>query len=237
MKISAVFFISLLLSIASAQEGPIVSITSPLEGTKATAGQSLILSWINPKVPTISQIVLMRGPPTALQPVSVIAQNVNAADGSYSWKVPTDLPSGNDYALEFGTSPQLAYTGQITIQGSGAPANAAPNNASSGSAPTPSSSGGAAASTPSVTASSSGAASTGPTSANAAPTSDAATPSSSAGAAASTSSAGSSNSASPAAQGTPSASASTGTSDASRHMAGKLLIAVSAAALAFVHVF
>lgn len=82
-----------LASIVSAQ---IISVTSPLTGTKYKAGQEAIISWINSKVPTISQIVLAKGPSSALQPVLTIATNVNANDMKYVWKIPFELENGNE---------------------------------------------------------------------------------------------------------------------------------------------
>jgi hypothetical protein len=84
-----------LASIVSAQK-PIVSITSPLANTHYKVGTEAIISWVNPSVPTISQIVLAKGPPTGLQPVMTIATNVNAGDLQYTWKIPEGLPSGSD---------------------------------------------------------------------------------------------------------------------------------------------
>ncbi|CAO3702926.1 unnamed protein product [Rhizopus stolonifer] len=110
----------------------IVSITSPLTGTVYTAGQSAIISWINAEVTTISKIVLAQGQPTSLQPVSTIAENVDASTGSYTWNIPSDITPSNDYALELGTSPNVSYTALFTIQaGSGSASSAAVSSAAS----------------------------------------------------------------------------------------------------------
>jgi hypothetical protein len=82
-----------LASLVSAQ---IISVTSPLSNTKYKAGQEAIISWVNPKVATISQIVLAKGPSNALQPVLTIATNVNANDMKYVWKVPFELENGSE---------------------------------------------------------------------------------------------------------------------------------------------
>jgi hypothetical protein len=84
-----------LAAVVSAQKA-IVSITSPLIGTKYKAGQEAIISWINPSVPTIPQIVLAKGPSTALQPILTIATNVNANDLKYVWKIPIELENSNE---------------------------------------------------------------------------------------------------------------------------------------------
>ncbi|KAI8064586.1 hypothetical protein BC940DRAFT_305455 [Gongronella butleri] len=157
MKFSAIVAAAL-VTLASAQTtAPIISISSPLSGTVYKAGQQAIITWNSPTVQQISQIVLAQGPSTALQPLKVIATNVDANAGQYSWTIPADTPTGSDYAFEFGTSPNLAFAGPFTIQGGAA-----------GS--TNSSSSGAASSAP---AASSGAASSGPASSGAASASSA----------------------------------------------------------------
>lgn len=108
MKFTGTAFISAaLVALVSAQGaqpaagggaggGAIVSITSPLTGTVYKAGTKARITWINPKVDTIPKIALARGPSTALQPVAQIAQNVNAATGSYEWDIPQDCENGKD---------------------------------------------------------------------------------------------------------------------------------------------
>ncbi len=87
---------------------------------------------INPQVSSISKIVLAQGDPTALQPVSTIAENVDASAGSYTWNIPADITPANNYALELGTSPNVSYTALFTIQaGSGSSSPAASSAASS----------------------------------------------------------------------------------------------------------
>lgn len=96
MKFTTLFLsVGYLATIASAQTA-IVSITSPLSNTNYKAGSEAIISWVNPSVPTISQIVLAKGPSTGLQPVMTIATNVDAKDLRYTWKIPDDLPDGTD---------------------------------------------------------------------------------------------------------------------------------------------
>ncbi|PHZ17253.1 uncharacterized protein RHIMIDRAFT_253502 [Rhizopus microsporus ATCC 52813] len=144
MKLAALLVsAAYIVSFVSAQT-PIVSITSPLANTRVKAGTEVIISWVNSKVSTIPQIVLAKGPATALQPLMTIATNVNANDMKYVWKVPKELPDGNDYAFELGTSPDIAFTGAFTIEGgTGGPlpaqsssdstpsANSAPSSSSS----------------------------------------------------------------------------------------------------------
>ncbi|KAI8096196.1 uncharacterized protein BX664DRAFT_369917 [Halteromyces radiatus] len=74
----------------------IVSVTSPLQGATYFVGQPLVISWINPRVDTISKIQISHGDPAALQPGDVIATDVDAGKGSFEWDIPSDYPTGND---------------------------------------------------------------------------------------------------------------------------------------------
>ncbi|ORX56280.1 hypothetical protein DM01DRAFT_1334760 [Hesseltinella vesiculosa] len=141
-------------AVASAQA--IISVSSPLSGTVYTAGQQAIITWNSPTVQTISQIVLAQGASSALQPITVIATNVNAAAGQYTWTIPASTPAGADYAFEFGTSPNLAFAGPFTIK-------AGDGSASNSTSSAPAASSGAAS-----TAAPSGAASSAPASSGAA---------------------------------------------------------------------
>ena len=77
---------------------------------------------IDQQVPVIPKIVLAKGLPTALQPVSIIAQDVDPNAGSYTWNVPVDIASGEDYALTLGNSPNVSYSGHFTIKNDGSAA-------------------------------------------------------------------------------------------------------------------
>lgn len=88
--VSAAFLASLVAA------EPIVSITSPLTNTRYKAGSEAIISWINPTVGTIPQIVLAKGKSNALQPLRVIATNVNAQDMKYVWKIPLEIDNADD---------------------------------------------------------------------------------------------------------------------------------------------
>lgn len=83
------------IAAVSAQTTP-VSLTSPLTGTVYTAGQNAIITWINPTVATISQIELVKGPASALQPVLTVTTNVNANAMTYTWAIPADTAAGTD---------------------------------------------------------------------------------------------------------------------------------------------
>jgi hypothetical protein len=94
----------------------IVSATSPLTGTVYIAGQSATISRqvkyneirkihvtifvlkTNTKVDTISYIVLAKGSPSALEPLSTTTENVDAQVGRYVWNIPVDTTAGEDYA-------------------------------------------------------------------------------------------------------------------------------------------
>ncbi|CEP09693.1 hypothetical protein [Parasitella parasitica] len=119
MKSIVAAITAIAVTIVSAQSN-IVSVTSPLAGTVYTAGQPAVITWIDQQVPVIPKIVLAKGLPTALQPVSTIAQDVDANAGSYTWNVPADIAAGDDYAFELGNSPNISFTGLFTIKSAGA---------------------------------------------------------------------------------------------------------------------
>ncbi|OZJ06749.1 hypothetical protein BZG36_00426 [Bifiguratus adelaidae] len=96
-------------------QSPILYPSAPLSGTVWKQGQTVIISWTQPSVPDF-QITLAQGSSNALQQLSVIAQNVVASKMSYNWDIPTDLPPASNYALEFGTSPNLAFAGPFTVE-------------------------------------------------------------------------------------------------------------------------
>ncbi|SAM03347.1 hypothetical protein [Absidia glauca] len=95
----------------------IVTITAPLQNATYTAGQKLVIAWRDPQVDVITQIQLYHGNPNTLSPLGVIATNVNAkgTNATYVWDIPANTTAGNDYAFILGTSPNVAYTGQFTI--------------------------------------------------------------------------------------------------------------------------
>ncbi|KAH8547656.1 hypothetical protein BGW37DRAFT_509709 [Umbelopsis sp. PMI_123] len=138
----------------------IVSITSPLTGNVYTAGQTALITWINPTVTTIPQIELVKGPSTALQPVLTVASNVDAAALQYSWAIPATTAAGTDYAFELGTSPNISYSGFFTIQAAtGAAANSTgASSAAASSAPASTSAAAASSSAPATSAMASSAA-------------------------------------------------------------------------------
>jgi hypothetical protein len=80
----------------------IVSLTSPLTGTVYTAGSNAIITWINPTVATISQIELVKGPSSALQPVLTVTTNVDANAMTYTWAIPADTAAGTDCKYKMG---------------------------------------------------------------------------------------------------------------------------------------
>lgn len=95
----ATLFISAAYVASLVSANSIVSITSPLLNQKYKAGSEAIISWINPTVATIPQIVLAKGPSTALQPIMTIATNVNAQDMKYVWKIPFEIENGSECKL------------------------------------------------------------------------------------------------------------------------------------------
>ncbi|MCZ1020116.1 GPI anchored serine-threonine rich family protein [Streptomyces noursei] len=93
----------------------VVSLTSPLKGDIYRAGSQMTIAWTNPRVQTISQIVLVTESDNGPQPVTTVAEDVDAQSGSYEWTVPDDLTEGL-YRLEVGTPPDAAYSGQFWVE-------------------------------------------------------------------------------------------------------------------------
>jgi hypothetical protein len=116
MKFSAFLTVSSAFLAMVAAQGS-VSVTTPLPGTKYKAGTEVIIRWAEPKNPTISQIALARGKATALNVLSIIGKDINARDMQYKWTIPYEIENGDDYALEFGTSPDISFAGPFTIEG------------------------------------------------------------------------------------------------------------------------
>ncbi|CAO3608554.1 unnamed protein product [Mucor fragilis] len=176
--IGATLFVSAAYVASLVSGAAIVSITSPLINTKYKAGQEAIISWINPTVQTIPQIILAKGPSTALQPIMTIATNVNANDMKYVWKIPFEIENGSEYAFELGNSPDLAFAGPFTIEGGVGGTLPSSNTSSTGTsspAPAPANppaGGNAAAATPAApSATTGGNSQTAPHNANASPSS------------------------------------------------------------------
>lgn len=158
MKLITLYISAAYLATLVTAQKPPISITSPLANTHYKAGSEAIISWVNPSVKTISQIVLAKGSSTSLQPVMTIATNVNADDLKYVWKIPIELPDGQDCkfskiylkqvywptildAFEIGTSPDIAFTGVFTIEGgTGGPLPSQNTSSSSPASPSSSSS-------------------------------------------------------------------------------------------------
>ncbi|RUS18860.1 hypothetical protein BC937DRAFT_88255 [Endogone sp. FLAS-F59071] len=127
MKSFAAFVVALAALAGSNAQTPPCSLTQPLTGTTYQAGKPAIIAWIQPTVTNFSQIVLAQGNPNALTTLAIIATNIPAANGTFTWDIPSNTPAGANYALEIGTQPNVEYSGLFTIL------------ASDGSSPTPSS--------------------------------------------------------------------------------------------------
>ncbi|CAO3633459.1 unnamed protein product [Cunninghamella blakesleeana] len=95
-----------------------LTITGPVEGTTLTKGQSQKISWVGNLSTTDKniKIQLLKGDSNNLQPVKVLAENVNVQDGAKVITVPGDVPEDDDYAISIGQGPSVAYMGKITIK-------------------------------------------------------------------------------------------------------------------------
>ncbi|ORX65554.1 hypothetical protein K493DRAFT_248596 [Basidiobolus meristosporus CBS 931.73] len=130
----------LVLAIAAKYVDAGVAITGPL-GNAWPAGSTHIITWTDngdgSPMPATFNIDLMSGPLTALQLVGPIAPNTDSAAGQYSWSIPATIPPGKEYAIRFGSPPNVAYSPyfEITAAGTdgGAGNGAAPAGSSSAS--------------------------------------------------------------------------------------------------------
>ncbi|KAG2188197.1 hypothetical protein INT44_000949 [Umbelopsis vinacea] len=104
-----------MLSSSSAQSFPVL-ITAPLYDTVFTAGGLAIVTWTEPRSPTISQITLTKGPINRARPILVVATEINSEDEKFTWRIPADFPTGDDYAFELGAAPNATYTGYFIIK-------------------------------------------------------------------------------------------------------------------------
>ncbi|KAG2184213.1 hypothetical protein INT44_009228 [Umbelopsis vinacea] len=196
------------VSVVSAADAGIL-FNSPLTGTVWTAGSTGLLTWTSDdsSITTIPSIDLKQGPSSALQPVLNIGVNVPVSSSPYTWNIPANLPAGNDCELKVtvfysplypfsdaitaGVSPNISYTGTITIQaaaGGAASSGAASSESASASAASSSAPVSSAPATSSAPASTSAAATT---AASSAPASSSAAAASSSAAPATTSKSGS----------------------------------------------
>ncbi|KAG0182338.1 hypothetical protein DFQ28_009748 [Apophysomyces sp. BC1034] len=96
-------------------------VTSPLTGTKYTAGQKTEISWNNGVDQSVTVRLIEGSNANTMQPTSY-SFKVDGDKGSYEWKVPSNLPSDAVYALQFqykanNGSAAYAYSDPFSIQG------------------------------------------------------------------------------------------------------------------------
>ncbi|CAO3676293.1 unnamed protein product [Umbelopsis vinacea] len=105
-----------LLALAQASLAAI-SPTNPIAGTVWKQGSKATIAWTATGTDATGtvDINLVHGDATALQPVTDIVSGVKGSTGKYTWAVPADLPDGADYAVAFGTAPNIYYSHYFTI--------------------------------------------------------------------------------------------------------------------------
>ncbi|RUS31513.1 Ser-Thr-rich glycosyl-phosphatidyl-inositol-anchored membrane family-domain-containing protein [Jimgerdemannia flammicorona] len=118
MKFVILALVAFVASVSAQTTIPLCYITAPLQGTVWTVGQPATIAWNTPSSATFTQIFLMYGPSTTLQPVQQLAMNVPTAPMTYTFVVPATLAPRNDYAIVIGTQPTVAYSPQFSIQAS-----------------------------------------------------------------------------------------------------------------------
>ncbi|KAG1147249.1 hypothetical protein G6F37_006336 [Rhizopus arrhizus] len=138
MKSIVAAIAALAITMVSAQSTNIVTPHAPTLNQVLTAGETTTITWTPiAGFDTISTIDLLQGASSALTPVTGghVASNVASSLGSYSWTVPSTLPAGSDYALSFGSSPNVSYTPYFTIQAASGTSGSSSSAVSSSAAP------------------------------------------------------------------------------------------------------
>ncbi|KAI9285969.1 hypothetical protein BC943DRAFT_322212 [Umbelopsis sp. AD052] len=95
-----------------------VLFNSPLAGAVWTAGSAGTIVWTpdGPSDTTIPSFDLLQGPATALQSVLNIGVNIPFSSSNYTWNIPASLPTGNDYTISAGISPNIWYSAYFAIK-------------------------------------------------------------------------------------------------------------------------
>ncbi|KAI4177947.1 MAG: hypothetical protein LQ343_000031 [Gyalolechia ehrenbergii] len=130
------FIKSLLIGAAAivaviAQSSPIAFTSTP---ASVQAGRSVVLRWGGGDDNQPVTITLKRGDANNLQTVSLITGS--ATGTSYTWTVPTNLPNGEDYALQINQGlNDVNYSGRFSLTG-GSTASSSTSSSSATSAGT-----------------------------------------------------------------------------------------------------
>ncbi|KAH8548493.1 hypothetical protein BGW37DRAFT_523265 [Umbelopsis sp. PMI_123] len=169
MKFISVALLAFAASVASAADAGVL-FNSPLDGTVWTAGSVGTITCLSSRTPsnqfiqfrtsentgvtTLPSIDLKQGPATALQLVMNIATNVAVTASPFSWNIPATVPAGSNYAITIGISPNISYSGVLTIQAATGAATSGGANSSVAVSSAPASSSPAAATSTSAAATS-----------------------------------------------------------------------------------
>ncbi|KAK9765955.1 hypothetical protein K7432_005306 [Basidiobolus ranarum] len=101
-----------------------ITITNPVAGTIWEPGKEIVVSWMTVPGANVNpdkiDITLMVGPATAMNVATVIASGVDAKSGSTTWRVPNNLPPGNQYAIRTGDNTNVQYSHYFDIKGGSA---------------------------------------------------------------------------------------------------------------------
>ncbi|RCI05041.1 hypothetical protein CU098_013232 [Rhizopus stolonifer] len=126
MKFAAILSMIPLLTTLVSADGTTagVSITNPVLNTTATMGSQFTITWTqtDTNVSTIESIALMAGDAAALTTIltNILADTVATSALSYTWTVPSNLTSREDYALAVhGDNSMVSYSAYFTIADAG----------------------------------------------------------------------------------------------------------------------
>lgn len=119
------------------------AITAPTAGTVIDAGSTFDIKWMNLEGEQVT-LVIMDGAANGLKPVRTIVTNLPNT-GTYSWKVPEDLPTSSTYTIRisydgnsanWNYSDRFIFTSDFVATSSSASTTSAPTTSTSSAAST-----------------------------------------------------------------------------------------------------
>ncbi|RPI76799.1 MAG: hypothetical protein EHM45_11715 [Desulfobacteraceae bacterium] len=96
--------------------GPYVFVTAPVPGTVWQKGTYRVIAWIHNELTGRVKMELLKSGTS-----QIIAENVPIADHSYTWLIPEELASGNDYTIRISNDECADDSGVFSILAQGSP--------------------------------------------------------------------------------------------------------------------